>query len=86
MFQYIRMPFGLVFTGSVYSRMLDIAMKEVDRDFWMLHLDDILTYSVEPWAHFGHLTQVVLAHSWNQDTTLQNKAVPVQGGVPGAQD
>ena len=37
-------------------------MKEVDRDFWMSYLDDILTYSGEPWAHFGHLTKVVLAH------------------------
>ena len=27
-FQYIRMPFGLANTGSVYSRMLDVAMKE----------------------------------------------------------
>ena len=32
-FQYIRMPFGLANTGSVYSRMLDIAMKDVDREF-----------------------------------------------------
>ena len=49
-FQYIRMPFGLANTGSMYSRMLDVAMKEVDRDFWT---------SGEPWAHFGHLAQVV---------------------------
>ena len=44
MFQYIRMPFGLANSGSVYSRMLDVAMKDVamkdvamkdvDRDFW----------------------------------------------------
>ena len=51
---------GLANAGRVYSRMLDIAMKEVDRDFWTSHLDDILTYSGEPWAHFRHLTQVVL--------------------------
>ena len=43
--------------------MLDVAIKEVDRDFWMSFLDDILTYSGEPWAHFWHLTQVVLAHA-----------------------
>ena len=29
-FQYIRMPFGLAKAGSVYSRILDVAMKEVD--------------------------------------------------------
>ena len=56
------MPFGLANAGSVYSRMLDVAMKEVDREFWTSYLDNILTYSGKPWAHFGHLTQVVLAH------------------------
>ena len=40
-----------------------MAMKEVDRDFWMSYLNNILTYSGEPWAHFGHLTQVVLAYA-----------------------
>ena len=33
-FQYNMMPFGLANAGSVYSRMLDIAMKDVDREFW----------------------------------------------------
>ena len=28
-FQYVRMPFGLANTGSVYSRMLDVDMKNV---------------------------------------------------------
>ena len=56
------MPFGLANAGIVYSRMLEVAIKEVDRDFWTSYLDNILTYSGEPWAHFGHLTQVVLAH------------------------
>ena len=42
--------------------MLDVAMKEVDRDFWTSYLDNILTYSGKPWSHFGHLTKVVLAH------------------------
>ena len=39
-----------------------MAKKEVDRDFQASYLDDILTYSGEPWAHFRHLTQVVLTH------------------------
>ena len=42
--------------------MKDVAMKDVDRDFWTSYLDDILTFSGEPWAHFGHLAQVVRAH------------------------
>ena len=62
-FEYIRIPFGLANAGSVYSRMLDVAMKNVDRDFWTSYLDDILTFSGEPWAHLGHLVQVVGAHS-----------------------
>ena len=56
------MPFGLASTGSVYNRMLDVAMKEMDRNFWMSYWDDILTFRGKPWAHFGHLTQVVRAH------------------------
>ena len=57
------MPCGLANAGSVYSRMLDVAMKEVERDFWMSYLDDILTYSGKFWAHFGHLTKVVLTQA-----------------------
>ena len=45
--------------------MLDVAMKEVNKDFWTSYLDNILTYSGEPWAHFGHLTQEFLAHDSN---------------------
>ena len=61
-FRYIRIPFGLANAGSVYSRMLEVTMQEGDRDFWTSYLDSMLTYSGEPWAHFRHLTQVVLAH------------------------
>ena len=32
-FQYMQMPFGLANTGSVYSRILYVSMKEGDRDF-----------------------------------------------------
>ena len=49
--------------GSVYSRMLDVAMKDEDRDFRTSYLDDILTFSREPWVHLGHLAQVVRAHA-----------------------
>ena len=63
MFQYILMPFGLANVVCVYSRMLDVAMKEVDRDFWTSYLDDILTFSREPWAHFRHLSQVVRVYA-----------------------
>ena len=62
-FQYIRMPFEPVNAGRVYCRMLDVVMKEVDRACQMSYLDDILKFSGHPWEHFGHLTQVVLAHA-----------------------
>ena len=61
-FQYICMPFGFASAGSAYSGMLDVAMKEVYRDFWTSYLDDILTFSGEPWAYFRHLAWVVQAH------------------------
>ena len=34
-FHYICMLLGLAYLGSVNGRMLDVPMKEVDRDFWM---------------------------------------------------
>ena len=46
----------------MYSRVLNVAIKDVDQAFWMSYLDDILTFS-EPLAYFGHITQVVLAHA-----------------------
>ena len=63
MFQYIRIPFGLPNAERVYSRILDVAMKEVERDFWTSYFDDILMFSAGPWIHFGHLKQVVLVHA-----------------------
>ena len=80
-FQYICMPFGLANAGSVYSRMLDVAMKIMDRDFWTLYLDNILTFSGEPWAHFRHLAQVVRAHPAAVITILQCKTKLFQSKV-----
>ena len=57
------MSFGLAKAGSVYSRMLDVAIKDVERDFWTSYLDYILTFSKGAWIHFGHLTKVVRAHA-----------------------
>ena len=62
-FPSIRKPLGAVNAESVYSRMLDVAMKDVERDFWTSYLDDILTFSQGAWVHFGHLTKVILAHA-----------------------
>ena len=51
-FQYIHILFGLANSGSMYSRMLDVAMQEMDREFCMSYLDDTLSFSGEPLAHF----------------------------------
>ena len=45
---HILMPFGLANAGSVYSMMLEVAMKKVDRDLMMSYLNDILTFNCEP--------------------------------------
>ena len=71
------MPFGLANTESVYSRILDVVIKEVDREFWTSYLDDILTFRGKPWAQFGHLAQVVPAHVAARIKIQKKKAVPV---------
>ena len=48
------MSFGLANAGSVYSRILNVAMKEVNRDFWTSYLDDILTFR----GSFGHTSDI----------------------------
>ena len=80
-FQYIRMPFGFANTGSVYSRMLDAFIKEVDMDFWTSYLNDILTYSGKPWVHFGHITHVVLGNTatWIKKKPCKTKLFQSKG-------
>ena len=50
-FRFIRMPFGLSIAGSVYSRMIHLALSGVDPDNWMGYLDDILGFTSDPWEH-----------------------------------
>ena len=83
-FQYIRMPFELANAGSVYSRMLYIDMKEVDRNFWTSYLDYILTYRGTFWAF--NPGSVGACSCRDQDTTVQDQAVPVRGRVPGTKN
>ena len=66
------MPFGLANAGSVYSRMLDVALKEVDRDFWTSYLDDILWEALGTLRTFGR-GSLGTRSRWNQDTTLKTK-------------
>ena len=62
-FCYIRMPFGLTNTGSVYSWMLDLALAHLPVEYWLSYLDDILVYSKDTWDHLKHLKSIVEAHT-----------------------
>ena len=79
------MPFRLT---NAYSSLLDVAMKDIDRKFWTSYLDDILTLSRQPWEHYKHLTQVVLAHvgAGIKIQSCKIKLFQNQVEVPGAQD
>ena len=61
------MPFGLANARSVYSRMLDVAMKEVERDFLTSYLNDILTFNT--FLTFSPGGTRTLGR-WNQDTIM----------------
>ena len=88
-FQYIQMPFGSANAGSVYSWMLDLASHEEGGQGLL---------NVLPGWHFelqgGTLGSfwtfdtgsLGTCSSWNQDTTLEDQAVPVRSGVPRTQD
>jgi len=56
------MPFGLSNAGSVYSRMIYLALSGVDPDNWMGYLDDVLGFASEPLEHMKHMKPLVEAH------------------------
>ena len=60
---YIRKLFGLANAGIVYSRMLNVAMKDMDMEFLDILPRGYINFQGEPWAHLGHLAQVVRAHA-----------------------
>ena len=62
-FCYIRMPFGLSNPGSVYSRMLDLALAHLPVEYWLSYLDDILVYSMDTRDHLNHLKSIMEAHT-----------------------
>ena len=58
-FRYIMMPFSLSNAGSVYSRMLDLALAHLPMEYWLLYLDT----SMDTWDHLKHLKSIVEAHT-----------------------
>ena len=62
-FRYIRMPFGLSNTGSIYSWMLGLALAHLPVEYWLSYLVDILVYSMDTWDQLKHLKSIVEAHT-----------------------
>ena len=58
-FRYIRMPFGLSNTGSIYSWMLDLALAHLPMEYWLSYLDT----SMDTWDHLKHLKSILEAHT-----------------------
>ena len=83
-FQYIQMPFGLANAGTVYNRMLDIAMKE-----WIgtsgPHTWMISWLSVGSLGHTSDIWPRYSGHKWplgSRYNPVRDHVVPVWGGVP----
>ena len=62
-FRCIRMPFRLSNAGTVYSRMLDLALAHLPVEYWLSYLDDVLVYSMDTWDHLKHLKSIMEAHT-----------------------
>jgi len=80
------MPFGLLNAGSVYRRMLDLALAHLLVEYWLSNLDNILVYSMDTWAEYlGHkvsqggvqmLDQYVKdIQNWPRPTRLYSKVL-----------
>ena len=68
------MPFRLSNTGSVYSRMLDLALEYLPVEYWLSYLDNILVYSMDTWDHLKHLRSIGGPHEGrDQDPTKKTK-------------
>ena len=49
--------------GSVYSRMLDLAMAHLPAEYLLSYLEDKLVYSTDPWGPLEHPRKVLQAHT-----------------------
>ena len=57
------MPFGFCNAGSVYSRMLELAMAHLPAEYWLSYLEGILVYLMDPSGHLKYLRKDVQAHT-----------------------
>ena len=59
-YSYCKIPFGLTNTGATFQKAKEIAFKNMIERFVFVYLDDIIVYSKNVAAHFGHLRQVFI--------------------------
>ena len=58
MFEFLRMPFGLLNAGNTFQRLMDQVLG--DLPFCFVYVDDILIFSKNLTSHVDHLRKVFL--------------------------
>jgi RNase H-like domain found in reverse transcriptase/Reverse transcriptase (RNA-dependent DNA polymerase) len=58
LYEYLRMPFGLVSAPASFSRLMDHIFREQLEDYLLLFLDDLIIYSDTLEEHLEHLRKV----------------------------
>ena len=58
MFEYLRMPFGLLNAGATFKRAMDYAFNELIGKIIKIYQDDLTIFSKERSDHIGHLRKV----------------------------
>ena len=62
LYQYTRMPFGLMNGPATYSRLIQIVLRGIPTSVAMAYLDDVIIVSKDEETHFENLTSVLEAH------------------------
>ncbi len=62
LYQYTRMPFGLMNGPATYSRLIQIVLRNIPTSMAMAYLDDVIIVSKDEETHFENLTAVLEAH------------------------
>ena len=58
MFEYLRMPFGLLNVGETFQRAMDYAFNELIGKIIEIYQDELTVFSKERSDHIGHLRKV----------------------------
>ena len=63
LFQFRKMPFGVLSGPSIYSRTVLKALEHLPSHFWLVYLDDIIIHSKNTRDHLNHLEKILDAHA-----------------------